>query len=368
METNIIENGEILESRLQNKKVLYILFNNAPSATVRALSFKSEYLKYKVKVDFFFMSVNFIENLATRACCFDFFMFILRVFRKLCYIYKQHNLLKIVKNYDTIVTIKYINSKLLSQIKAKTRAKILYDFDDAVWLDSYFVGENEFRKVITLADVTTSDNHYLAKRASEYNKNSFVVNGPSQIELFTKISKMEREDEQIILGWIGSSSTLFYLYKIYEVLETVGEKYPNVVLKIVGTQNRNDLIPPFEKIKTITIPWYDQFEMVKQVYTFDIGLYPLFYNELSLGRGSLKATIYMSAKVPVICSAIGENKNIIIDRKNGFLAETPEDWLDKLSLLIDDKKFRVLIGQKGFEYVQKYYSTAYCFKQLLIHL
>ena len=124
------------------------------------------------------------------------------------------------------------------------------------------------------------------------------------------------------------------------------------------------MIPPFEKIKVISIPSYDQAEMIKQVFSFDIGLYPLFLNELSLGRGSLKATIYMSGKIPVVCSDIGENLNIIKDKINGFLASDTDEWVKKLSCLIESPALRKEIGKKGFDFVETNYSTENCLNQL----
>jgi glycosyltransferase involved in cell wall biosynthesis len=105
--------------------------------------------------------------------------------------------------------------------------------------------------------------------------------------------------------------------------------------------------------------------MIQYVNTFDIGIYPLFKNQLSLGRGSLKAIIYMSAKVPVVASAIGgENENIIIDGENGFLAATNEEWFAALESLICDSKLRDKIGKEGYQNVKTRYSVESCFNQL----
>ena len=66
---------------------------------------------------------------------------------------------------------------------------------------------------------------------------------------------------------------------------------------------------------------------IVQVYSFDIGLYPLFLNELSLVRAALKAKIYMSGKTPFVASSIGEVKELIKDRTKVFLANNLKNGL-----------------------------------------
>jgi glycosyltransferase involved in cell wall biosynthesis len=353
--------------KLKNKKFLYILYGDGPSFIVRALVYKEEFEKRGIQVDYYRLNSQFISR------CIHYFSFfypiqmLFRALNKLFYIKQQYFLYKRVRSYDVIIAVKYIESKLLKNIKQISKALLIYDFDDAVWLNMFY-GEEEFSKKVSFADYVTSDNTYLASHASIYNKKSFVVNGPSQIEKFI-INNNERpllknNDRTIVLGWIGSPSSIFYLYKIYDALELIGEKYSNVILKIVGTGKDQNLIPPFEKIKVVSIPSYDQAEMIKQVFSFDIGLYPLFLNELSLGRGSLKATIYMSSRTPVVCSAIGENLNIIKDEINGFLASDTDEWVEKLSCLIESPALRKEIGKNGFDFVETNYSTENCLNQL----
>jgi glycosyltransferase involved in cell wall biosynthesis len=354
-------------SKQQNKRFLYLLSGNEPSTYVRALVYKDEYKKRGIHVDYFQLSSKFYSR---QIKIFKFIypiQLLFRVLNKLHFLSRQHILLRRAAKYDAIIAIKYIESKLLKQIKVRSKALIVYDFDDAVWLDMFF-GEDEFSKKISSVDCVTSDNSHLANYASTYNKNSFIVNGPCQIEKFIE-KKTDRKSinigQKVTLGWVGSPSTLFYLYNIYDALEYIGEKYSNVVLKLVGTGKERLLLPPFEKIKVVTIPTYDQNEMIKQVYSFDIGLYPLFLNELSLGRGSLKATIYMSGGIPLVCSAFGENKRIVTDGINGFLAKNTNEWVEKLSALIENSALRKEIGENGFRYAEDNYSIRKCLDQFL---
>jgi glycosyltransferase involved in cell wall biosynthesis len=360
------DRGATQMSKPQNKSILYLFMGNEPSTTVRGMAFIPEWKKRGIKANCFFLHSPFILNRLKKRPK----NIVWRGLNKIYYLLSRFRLMysNVCKRYDTIVAVKYIPASLLLSLKSKTPARIIYDFDDAIWLD-VFLGEESFKQAVSAAHVVTADNAYLASRAAQYNPHSFVLNGPCQIEQFNVYDENPAtqlpDENTVVLGWCGSPSTLFYLYKIYDVLETLGSRYPNIILKLLGTGNDKKLLPPFERIKTITIPWYNQTKMISTVKSFDIGLFPLFRNELSLGRGSLKATIYMAAKVPVIADAMGENLRIIADGENGILATSQKDWINKVSQLIEDKKLRAAIGQKGWEYAMQHYSIVACCEQMI---
>ena len=60
--------------------------------------------------------------------------------------------------------------------------------------------------------------------------------------------------------------------------------------------------------------------------------------------------------IPAVMSPVGVNTEIIDDGVNGFLAATDEEWLQKLSLLIDSPELRSKIGANGKQKVIHEYS------------
>jgi len=344
-----------------------MIFSPSPSSIVRAEAFRWILLSHDFDVDYYYDFSSKREKLIKKTSkikIFIFFNLLLRLLNKIISKYKRNSIIREIKRYDAIIVIKYPGYAFMQMIKQNATGKILYDIDDAVWLPSFF-GKEVFCKLVEIADYISCDNSYLMNFTRKYNPNVFVLNGPSQLELFEKRSPSPPNNDIINIGWIGSQHTLFYLYSIYNVLEKIGQKYDNVVFTIIGTGTDKSKIPEFEKIKTRVIETYDQQSMVEYVSRFDIGIYPLFENELSLGRGSLKATIYMSAKVPAICAAVGgENEEIIEHGKNGFLAHNENDWFSLLELLINNEKLRREVGQNGYEFVRENYSLEACYTQL----
>ncbi len=349
---------------MTSKKICYLIFNNSPSAIVRATTFKDEYLKYDFEPIYFNL---FSKNLTAIST----WLFVNKIsllalfFNKLNAIFEiimSKYFLLLCQKYDAIIIIKYIKPDFLNKIKSKFRGKVLYDFDDAVWVD-YIMGKDTFLKIIKTVDYVSCDNTFLLTYVKKYNSNSFILNGPTQVEKFTTSIKT-RIDNKIVIGWVGSPDTLFYLYSIYDALEYIGEVYKNVVFRIVGAGFDLQKIPNFEKIKIEIVKFYDEKLMIKEVKNFDIGIFPLFQNDLSCGRGLLKAKIYMSASVASISSNIGTVSELVINSKNGFLCNNTNEWISNISKLIENPTLREEVANNGFLTVSENYSKNKCFIEL----
>ena len=55
-------------------------------------------------------------------------------------------------------------------------------------------------------------------------------------------------------------------------------------------------------------------------------------------------------------SPVGVNSEIIQDGTNGYLADSKEEWIDKISNLIDSEELRLKIGEEGRKTIVKKYS------------
>lgn len=349
-----------------SKNLIYVIFQPAPSSVVRAEVFRGLLTSdgYTVSYHYCYSKKLYeVQSFFEKREWFPLSLFIKGIQRVIRYI-NVYVLASKIGKYDAVILIKYINPSMLKVLKNKIRGKILYDFDDAVWLPQW-LGEENFREIVKSVDFVSCDNHYLLSAATTHNSNSFVLNGPCQIELFENYKvTSDAETKDVVIGWIGSPHTLFYLSVVFDALEEIGSKYPQVILHLIGTGFDSSKIPDFKEIRVVPIPTYNQGEMVKYVKNFDIGLYPLFNDEISLGRGSLKATIYMAGGIPALCSAFGENCNLIKEGENGLLAGDSREWFDKLEILILDSGLRKKIGEQGFVFAKENLSLEACYKQL----
>jgi glycosyltransferase involved in cell wall biosynthesis len=69
--------------------------------------------------------------------------------------------------------------------------------------------------------------------------------------------------------------------------------------------------------------------------------------------------------VPVVCTPVGVNRDLVEDGVNGLWATTQEEWEEKLSLLIEDRATREKLGREGRKRVMKGYTIQACAPHLL---
>ncbi len=358
----------MLESKRLNKKILYLLFNPPPSARVRATIFENIYREKDYNVTYYNMYSLFIQKLLTNkylkniSVIHSLVLYIEKVLIKLL----ENSVCRIARHYDGIILIKYVDPNFILKLKQVTKAKILYDFDDSMWLDS-FIGIEKFKKILFASDYISCDNYILANEALKYNKNTFIQKGPTNVELYNLKLKKEKDKAKngvIKIGWLGSASTLFYLYSLYNVFDKISDKYPNVVFKIIGSTSNFNSIFNFEKSNFEHIEKYDESLMIEELHDLDIGIFPLFENEMSYGRGSLKATLYMSFGVPCVAYNLGMNKDIITSNVDGFLVKGDQEWFDAISKLVESEELRKSFSIAGFSKMKDNYSIESCFKDL----
>lgn len=274
----------------------------------------------------------------------------------------EYRIIQRANKYDLIYLVKVDNLKFIQKLKKRTNLKIVLYCGDAMW----FYNE-QFSDVLTLVNGIITDNEYTAAYLKNNNNKCYIVPDSPQIELFDKSRNTIKKNDtnNIILGWIGSQSTVYNLYVIWEALEKIFSRHSNLHLRLVGTGNDIRLFPSFEKVNYSTLPIYSQEEMVEEVFKMDIGLFPLQDIEASRVRGILKSCVYMSGETAVIASAVGQVTDLIEDGENGLLVYDNADWETKIEMLINDEVLRKKIAKNGLETVRREYSLEQNFKKLL---
>lgn len=261
-------------------------------------------------------------------------------------------LVRLAASCDAVYMCKVQSPRLIGLLRRRTKARLVLDFGDAVWMPRY---ENpEFSGLLPMLDAVTTDNELTAAYVRRFNPNCTVVPDSPQIELFDEArgKALKNTDGTVTLGWVGSQSTAYNLFLIWEALERLSAKHPDLHLRLVGTGNDMRLIPPFEKVRYSCLEKYTQEEMISEVLKMDIGLFPLQDVEASRVRGVLKASVYMSGEAAVVSSPVGQCADFIKDGVNGLLAANDADWERKLDLLIQDRQLRQKLVKGGLETVR----------------
>jgi glycosyltransferase involved in cell wall biosynthesis len=233
---------------------------------------------------------------------------------------------------------------------------IIYDFDDAVMYRSSgstsptsFSRRLKFAYMMKRVDAVIAGNQFLKSEVLPYNSKVTVI--PTTIDLTRYSMKEEdRHKKNITIGWLGSSSTLKYLEPIIPVLEKIYKIHPDVQLKVVCDRFLDNLNMP-----AVNKRWTSEDEEV-DLKSFDIGVMPLTDDLWSRGKCGLKILQYYSVGVPVVCTPVGINGEIVKDGINGFWARNERDWEEKLLTLIEEEGLRREMGVKGRRTVEEDYS------------
>ncbi|MBI3519309.1 MAG: glycosyltransferase family 4 protein [Bacteroidetes bacterium] len=240
------------------------------------------------------------------------------------------------------------------------KRKVIFDFDDSIWLldtspenkKFEFLKNPDKTKInIAHAHCVIAGNSFLANYAKQFNPNTIVI--PTTIDSDIHIPKPElRDKEKIVIGWSGSISTIKHFEIAIPALKEIQAKYPGKIeIQVIG---QGSYAHP--EINVVSKNWSSITE-VNDLNHFDIGIMPLPNDEWVKGKCGLKGLSYMSCGIATVMSHVGVNPEIIEHGKNGYLAKTKEEWIDYLSLLIENSDLRHKIGLAGRDTVVKNYSV-----------
>lgn len=233
--------------------------------------------------------------------------------------------------------------------------KVIYSFDDAIMY--YDVNPQRkphprkhtrpFERTIRLSAMVIAGNEYLAEHARRFNDNVEVLPTGLGVDDYRADGPV-KQNGNIRLVWIGSKSTLKYLAGLTEVFEEIGRRYDNVVLRIICDEFFDLANLPVEKRQ-----WSLQ-QQGADLSEGDIGLAPLPDNRFTRGKCGFKILQYAASGLATVASPVGFNSVVVSDGVNGFLADDPGEWIDKLTELIENPELRVAMGRQARRDVQRY--------------
>lgn len=240
----------------------------------------------------------------------------------------------------------------IERIVAPFVAEAVIDYDDAVFLNysDAWLGPLGRRAKF----------HYYARSAafltvgSDSLKSQLVAWGgsrirsiPSTVNVGSYPVHTHRTDETVVIGWIGTPVTIKFLETLKNILPTLAKR-EKIVLHIVGAKWE------CTGVNVVCSEWSEKTE-ANVVSSFDVGIMPLIDGAWERAKCGYKLIQYMAGGVVPVGARVGENRVIIQDGVNGYLASHPEEWLAKLEMLCGDAQLRAVIGARARETaLQKY--------------
>lgn len=277
-------------------------------------------------------------------------------------VFKRYGDIRRAKNFDIIFIFReafFTGSYYFENKISKKGKKVIFDFDDAIWIDNVSNSNKSFAflkdasktsNIINLSNLVFAGNEYLKNYASQYNANIVVI--PTTIDTIEYSPVKVIPKNKVVIGWSGSITTIQHFEYAVAVLKKIKNKYSDKIqIKVIGDANYVNT-----ELEIKGLGWNKVTE-ISDLCSFDIGIMPLPNDEWAQGKCGLKGLQYMALEIPTIMSPVGVNIEIIENGINGFLASTQDEWLEKLSELIESKELREKIGKAGRRTVIEKYSV-----------
>jgi glycosyltransferase involved in cell wall biosynthesis len=234
--------------------------------------------------------------------------------------------------------------------------RMVYDFDDAIFRLHTAAANRLFARLKTpgktavlcrISDHVVVCNSFLADYARSFNDRVSIV--ASSVDTDRSQPRPRSPNPQLVVGWMGSSTSQTYLEAAAGMLREVMRARP-VQLRVVS--NRRPELPGVEHTWR---EWSADTE-ADELAAFDIGIMPMPDDAWARGKCAFKALQYMGMGVATVAEAAGANREVIRPGHDGLLAASPGEWLECITTLVDNPDLRRQLGMAGRRTVEERYS------------
>ena len=228
------------------------------------------------------------------------------------------------------------------------RRPMILDVDDAVWLNT---GGHRARSLAQASDLVVCGNTFLAQQFSRWNSRVTVIPTAVDTSWYRPLASSGNED--VVLGWTGTSGNFPFLYAIEGALRRVLDHCPNTSLLVIA-----DRAPEFKQVPASRVRFECWSPLVEQAAfaRMSIGLMPLAETDWCSGKCSYKMLCYMSAGLPVVVTAAGMNREVLALGEVGLSATGEQEWVDALTALIENEPLRNRMGATGRIVIEQRFS------------
>ncbi len=236
-------------------------------------------------------------------------------------------------------------------------APTVLEFDDAIHLTR---GHRRKLEVLCArADLVIVGNRFLEEFARPFARRVAVIPTTVDLERYAAARDVQRErrasgDPTFRVGWIGLRYNFPYLDELAAPLAALAAQGRDVELRVISS-GAPEPGPAWDGVRVVARPWSEATE-AEELGACDVGVMPLPDTPWARGKCGLKVLQCMAAAVPVVCSPVGVNADIVEDDRNGLLAPDAEGWSRALARLAREPELRARLGDAGLETVRAGYD------------
>jgi len=260
--------------------------------------------------------------------------------------------------YDAIYCFQIYFPEWLAKYIAKNFCLLLdiTDFGvfDKEYIKTHFTNNNFFEKLIKIkflrerkSMLATCKYAKLISANAGYTLPEYIKPFENKIRnLFDPVDlknhKPVIESKKVIIGWTGSGSTARFVNSISGVLCKIKKEYAKKIEIRLHGASPEMFNHEIRKIANI-IEWsYEQ--DTYEVRKIHVGLVPAINDALGKYKQPYKIIRHFAVGAPVIATSVGMVPYMVNEGKTGFFAETKNDWLKYLRMLIENNELRKQMG------------------------
>lgn len=266
-------------------------------------------------------------------------------------------------NFDIVFLQKKLPSPIDSYILGRLSKKLIYDFDDAVYMkhESYgkkqsFAAIMKFKSIVKYSSAVIAGNRILAEEALRFNKNVHII--PSVVETDNlPVRDYGVQNDKFTVGWVGGNINLSQLALLNGVFRKLSGEIPLEVRVISGKE------PDMPGVDMKFIPWTVDGQDA-EIAKFDAGVMPLPDSPYARGKCAYKALQYMAAGVVPVVSNVGVNADVAEKGKCGLVADNIDDFYTELKYLSKNRGQMREMGENAAKRVREKFSVDYAVDRL----
>ena len=247
-----------------------------------------------------------------------------------------------------LIQKKLLSDWELSMILKKT-SRVLYDVDDAVFLDGEGSTRNRdrYQDMTRIADRVIAGNETLAKATARPER---VVVLPTPVDTDTIQPAHPGPREPGLAVWIGSRTNLPNLDRILPLFGRIHTENPKTRLLVVAN------LPPHSMPDGVEFESWSLNTERLALGRATVGIMPLEDTAFNHGKCGFKILLYQAAGLAVVASPVGVNTELVRHGEDGYLAQTQSEWEAGLHELLGSPETARRYGDAGRERVVQTHS------------
>ncbi len=275
-----------------------------------------------------------------------------------------------LRKYDVVYIFMWVTpfgTTFFERLFVFLSKKIIFDLEDNMFLKSTSRDKdnpNPFVRIFKNSNkqlILTKKSNYVITSSPELEKICSNINIYNNAKYITSSVDTEKfkpikshKNKKCVIGWTGTFSSKKYLKSVESVLQELAKKV-DFQLHIISNFDYQ-----LSDVDLKVSKWNLKDE-VKQMQTFDLGIYPLPKNSWVDGKSGLKAIQYLAFGIPTVATNVGNTPNVITHDEDGLLVESRQEWLYALEKLVKNKVLRREMGKKArIKAEEKYSQNVVC--------